>query len=271
MAAFLRLNGIVVPVAAGTAGTAQDLDGKLRRSANYRAVRPGRSFKGHWKFSIPLLSKYSDALAWRDLVAGRGHSMSFDNGSWYTSKGMAPVSIGASWGFSTSGARFGTKCASSGSDNSVWAFVVAGSPLTLAWYLNANGAGYHHYVYSTDGVTAGKGWIDGVGGFVFADMLGLVSISGGLITFGLGSGTNKWDDIVALPSQAPDAWPPQMYARGHVDSAPFSSLPALDADGLYIDNNRACSVMGGDVADGKLTHVGSASNLHEFSFELEEQ
>ncbi len=264
MTSFLRLNGLIVPVAVGSSPEiAQETIGKMRRSINGTAVVPRRARKGGWKFGITPKTA-AEALAWRELIAGAGHVLSFDSSNWYTSKGMAPVSVAGGWSFETTNQLFGAACAKWTTGNAVWQMFSTSSLWTVAWWLNQSSGGWHHYVQTS----AGSKYIDGVltpGG----SMLGFGSVSSGALT--LGSTTaSLLDDLVAIPYVVPAAWAPQMFRWGGDEQHPFSQLPVLTADGLFIEQNVATTVVGGD-ATGKLMKVATASNLHTFSFQLSER
>lgn len=258
---FLRLNGIVVPVSITTSpGLVPETIGKMRRSANGTANASRRLIKGGWKFTTAIRTA-AEALAFRELLAGEGHVLSFDNQNFYTSQGMAPAAIGSGWAFSASGPKYGSHCATSTTHNSSWAFFEPASPFSLGWWLWETSL-WNHYFYRSDGA----GWVNGVDGFAIGDMHGLVTVTAGVANFGVGSGTSKWDNIVALPYLVPDAWPGQIYGFGSA----FGLLPALTADGLLIEQNTQVSVLGGDAPTGKVSYAKVARNMHDFNFDLAE-
>jgi hypothetical protein len=264
---FLRLNGITVPVALAGASVGQEDIGKMRRSVNATAVVPRRATKKNWKFNT-VIKTAAEALAWRDLITGRGHVLSFDAQNWYTSKGMAPVSVAGGWSFTSSSPLFGAAMAQWTTGNALWAMFSASSLWTVAWWLNQSGAGWHHYVRTS----AGNKYIDGVltpGG----SLLGFGGVSAGVLTMG-STTASELDDVVALPYVVPDSWPAQMFDWGSSDQ-PFSELPVLTADGLFIEQNNApISVVGGEPSGRPLVaKMGGAlvHNLHDFSFQLFEK
>ncbi len=262
MTDLLRLNGISVPVADGSVEL-EGLDiGGMKRAEDGSPVINRRGVKGSWRYATPVKTA-EESLAWRGLVTGRGHSLSFDAQSWYTSKGMSPNSVAGGWSFTTSSPKFGAAMAQWTTGNALWAFFSSASPWTLAWWLNQAAAGWHHYAQTS----AGTKWIDGVlspGG----TMLGLGGVTAGVATFG-STTASKLDDLVALPYVVPDDWPAQMYEWG-VAGNPFSALPVLTADGDMIELNTAVSVVG-QQPKGRLFQAalsGWKQNLHTFAFEL---
>ena len=263
MTSFLRLNGIVVPVAQDQASLAPEAIGKMRRTAGGSINASRRLRKGGWKFTTAL-QLAADALAFRELICGEGHVLSFDS-SFYTSQGMAPVSIGSDWALTASAPKFGAKCAIVTTTNHlVYQFFSASSAWTLAWWWN-EGA-FAHYVLNS----AGAAWVNGVGGFTAGDTAGLDNVTAGAAAFAATGGTARLDDVVALPFLAPATWPPQMYAWGATAGQPFSQLPFLVADGLFVEQNTRIGVLGGDAPPGRLFLSQAVKNLHDFSFDLAE-
>lgn len=258
--AFLRLNGITVPVFHQNANAAKTPIGAFRRSVNGTGTVPRRTRKGVWKFDTTPKSA-AEALAFRELVAGSGQVLSFDAQTYYTSTGQAPNSVAVGWSFTTTGPKYGAACAQWTTGNALWAFFDASSPWTLAWWLDQSAAGWHHYMQNS----AGTKWIDGVlapGG----SMLGFGGVSSGVATFGSVT-ASKIDDIVALPYLAPDDWAAQIYGFGSA----FSALPVLTADGKFIEQDTAVTVIGGDDASARVMISGTTKNIHAFAFELLER
>lgn len=263
MTAFLRLNGLTVPVSIGTANADEESIGKFRRSVNATGIVPRRAIKGAWKFSTTIKSA-AESLAWRDLIGGKGHVLSFDAQNYYTSKGMAPVSVAGGWSFTTSGPKYGAACAQWTTGNALWAFFLSGAPWTIGYDLNLGGGGWHR-VWTN---SAGNTWVDGVLGgsppVGWSSLLeGFGGVASGVATFGSAS-ASKIDNITALPFLAPDNWAAQDAAFG----AAFGLLPALTADGAFVEQNTKVSVLGGDTPIGRVVISGSSKNLHSFAFDL---
>ncbi len=263
---FLRLNGIAMPVALAGAGPGREFIGQNRRAADGTMVAPRRGRKGVWRFSTAIRTA-EEALAWRDLVEGEGHVLSFDSSNWYTSQGMAPVSVAGGWSFSAVGPKYGAACASWTTGNAVWAFFESGSPWTLGYWLNVGGGGWNHVLVNSEGST----WLNGLpGGSLPAGWASLTEgfggVAAGVATFGSLT-ASKIDDIVALPYVVPSDWPLQIHDFGEA----FGLLPVVKADGLFIENDTAVkSVIGGEPA-GRVTRGASLKNLHDFAFELFER
>lgn len=261
MTSFLRLNGITVPVATSSSpSVGVETIGKRRRSANGSAVASRRTTKlGPWKFGT-VLKTAAEAFAFRELILGRGHVVNFNGSHPYTTKGMAPASSSGIT-YSAISPKYGAACAEwTGTGLLTYSFFAA-TPWTCMFWLNEAAAGWHHYAQTSTGLK----WVDGV-----ATVSALPSFSGGL-TCAFGSSTpSKLDDIVALPFLVPSTWPAQIYGFGSA----FGALPQLTADGLFIEQNVAKTVLGGDEPTGRPTQAKSGgallANMHDFSFELAE-
>jgi len=276
MTSFLRINGIAVPVAIDAANLAPESIGKNRRSGNGLMSASRRLRKGGWKFNTALKTA-AEALAFRELICGEGHVLSFDS-SFYTSQGMAPVSIGSGWTRTTSSPApaFGAACAklASGGAASTWAFFSSSSPWTVAWWVyhtatvgpRAGQTRWHWYLQDS----TGNVWADGVQQAPATTLPLLTSVTAGVATF-TPTGSDTWlDDVTALAYVVPSSWPLQMFNWGDVTGQPFSNLPALVADGLLIEQNTRVAVLGGDTPAARVVATQTAKNFHDFSFELAE-
>lgn len=264
---FLRLNGIEVPVFHVGASAAKTPIGSFRRSVNGTGTVPRRTQKGSWRFDTSPRSA-AVALAFRELVAGSGQVLNFDAQTYYTSTGQAPNSVAGGWSFTTTGPKYGAACAQWTTGNALWALFASGSPWTLCYWLNVSAGGYHHVIQSSAGVLA----LDGVtSGYALPPGWGSINegfggVSGGVATFG-SSTASKIDDVVALPYLIPSDWCSQIYAFG----SGFSALPTLTADGKFIEQDTAITVIGGDDAIARVIPVPGVKNMHSFSFELLER
>ncbi len=262
MTSFLRINGIVVPNATDSADIEEKDVGAEHEAIDGSPIINFRAQKRSWKFSTTPRTA-AESIAFRNLITGKGHVVSFDNQTLYTSKGLAPSSIGGNWSTTTGTPKFGAAMGQWTSTNTAWPFFTSSSPWTLAWWLNQNAAGWHHYVQTS----AGTKWIDGVlapGG----TMLGFVGVTSGVATFGSAT-ASKIDDIVALPFVVPADWPAQMYSWGNTAGLPFSALRNLTADGLFVELNTLVTTVG-KFTGGKLVKSAGAADLHKMSFELRE-
>jgi hypothetical protein len=268
MTSFLRANGIIIPVDPGSAEIGQKDVGSEHDAIDGTPIVNRRARKRNWKLTT-VVGSAASSLAYRDLLTGEGQALSFDNQSLYTSKGLAPSSIGANWSTTTSGPKFGAACAAWTNTNTAWPFFSTLSPWTVAYWLNKGGTGYHHVVVTS----AGTSWLDGaLGGSLPAGwgslLEGFGGVSSGVATFGSAS-ASKIDDIVALPYVVPSSWPAQMYAWGATAGLPFSSLERVTIDGLFIELNTLVTVVG-KCTGGKVVKAASAADLHKMSFELRE-
>lgn len=262
MTSFLRINGITVKAALDSPEIGEKDIGAEHDAIDGTPIINRRAQLKNWKFTTTPRSA-AEALAFRNLIGGKGQVVSFDNQTLYAATGLSPSSIGGNWGTTTSSPKFGAAMGQWTNTNTAWPFFTSSSPWTLAWWLNQSAAGWHHYMQTS----AGTKWIDGVlapGG----TMLGFVGVTAGVATFG-SSTASKIDDIVALPYVVPANWPAQMYAWGNGAGLPFSALPNLTIDGLFVELNTLVTVVGKFIG-GKVVKSAAAADLHKMSFELRE-
>ncbi len=260
MTSFLRLNGIIVPVAAGSATLNQDDLGGESRADDGTPLFNRRATKRKWA-ARTRLGTVAEALAFRDLVTGTGHVLSFEAENLYTSKGLAPSAVGADFGWTFGTGKFGTHFAisSSSSDNkATWPMFTASSPWTVAfWKSTDSGATWpHHYVVDS----SARKWLDGVR--ADATVTDFLAVSSGAVTLGKTATALCFDDVVGFPNLMPTSWPAQIFGAGFA----FGSLRTMNADGLFIEQN-ACIEVKGVAGEVKPTLVSGAI-LHEFSFTL---
>jgi len=229
MAEFLKLNGIAVPVLDGSAGLDADVLGKTERVVDASIVSHRRAVKGVWEFSIAH-QVAATALAFRDLLLGKGHYWSFDS-HLYSAKGLAPSTVGGLTSSATNkkfGAQ-GGRIASGGSDavfTNVWP---SGSRWTLMWWEAQGDAGAftHKLVLSTN---TGAEYQNA--SFLPTPTDNVTFQSTGFTL--KANGANRYfDDLVALPFVIPVDWISQIYNYGSA----FSPLTKLYAAGDLLEAN----------------------------------
>lgn len=270
MTAFLRLNGIALPVQhdAAELGAPLELGGEAR-AVDGAPLWSRRVTKQPWSFTTPWLSA-ADALAFRTLLTGRGvQVLSFETNSLYTKKGLAPASAGADFTVSASNPKFGTYRAASAAtatNLATWSVFSSTSAWTVAlWDSTDGGATWVRYVVRSDGAK----WVAGARND--AAVTTFMGVASGVLTLGINGAAHGFDDVVCLPFLAPTDWPAQDAAFGY----PFGgSYPrSLTADGLLIEQNTRTEVIakltGAKLGQGVIAGVWHG-NLHALSFELEE-
>lgn len=262
MTAFLRLNGITVPVASDSADVTPEDIGSTVRASDGTPLFNRRAVKHKWAGKT-VITTAAEALAWLRLVTGKGHVLNWESNNHYTSKGLAPAVIGANFTIVAAGAKYGSYRANSASaagNIGYWNVFGSTSPWTVAlWKQNVTaGEGiYTHVVVRSDGAK----WSNGARN----DGLGTpyLLVSAGQMILGQAANNIYFDDVVALPYLVPTDWPTQMHAFGSA----FGALPRLTADGLFIEGNTATTVKG-NARSLRPVNIQAARDYHDFTFEL---
>lgn len=240
MTAFLRVNGITVPVADGAAAFGQTEFDAMSRAVDLTPLWSRRGTKRFWKFSTRWKTT-AEALAFRDLLTGNGvQALSFETNSLYTKKGLAPASASGGFTVSSSNPKYGTyRAAATAGSTATWAVLSSSSAWSvLLWHTSDGGSTWTHYVVRSDGAK----WVAGVRNDAASTTF--VGISSGVLTLGNGS-ANGFDDVVVLPFLVPTDWPAQVVAFGFAFGGNYPR--SLTADGLFIEQNtrvEVCARMG---------------------------
>lgn len=245
---FLTVNGLTLSVADGSAkesfeeigDTSRAFDGTLRRSRLTRKRILSVD-------TAPMLA--TDAYAWEQLLAGEGHTWSF-NTSLYSSKGLGP---NASTGLTVNATapQFGAgmmRVAAAGTPNTAVFATGLGSVWTVAVWVSVAAGPWGHFVVRSDGAK----WVNGVRNDGAATAF--LVVSGSVTLSGHTTDTVDYDDLVVLPYAVPDAWP----ETWGVATSAFSALPALTLGGDVVPEGTR-TVMGSvEVSDvGQMTLGGS--------------
>ncbi len=257
---FLRLNGIAVPVSLDSATVNQKDIGSEKIAEDGTPLFNRRATKRTWAVSTTIRSA-EEALAWRDLVTGKGHVLNFNNNNLYTSKGQPPATVGGGFTVTATLPKFGAyRAAATAANTATWVVFTATSAWTvMLWHTLDGGTTWSRWVIRSDGAK----WLDGVVSVAATTFMGVAS---GVLTLGSAS-AGGFDDVVCLPFLVPTDWPAQDYAFGYA----FGPLPRLTVDGAFIEASAAggisvkCKVgtLKGFVANG-------TKNAQDFSFELTE-
>lgn len=263
MTSFLRLNGIAVPVAVDSAELGQDEPGQGGRSDDGSPIFNRRWTKRVWSVRTTLRTS-AEALAWRDLVTGKGHVLNWEDSVHYASSGLAPSSVQADFTISAVNPKYGTKRAASAAtatNKASWPMFTSSSPWTVClWDTTDGGATWHHYVVRSDGAK----WVDGVRNDAASTTF--LAVAAGVVTLGVTSVAHGFDDVVGFPQLMPTDWPAQIFGFG----AAFGQIWKITADGLYIEQNASITVVGrpGKIKAVKAKLGGSLQLLQTFSFDL---
>lgn len=248
MADLLKLNGIVVPVLDGTAKHEPvELGDDDERAEDESLIVERRAIKERYGLVIAHRTN-AHALAWRDLILGKGHYWSFDDTTkgLYSSKGLGPTGSVTGVTLQTTSPYLGAGRVKIALGTNSLSYAMGAQPaLTAMVARNVNGFGWNHYIKDS----AGNVWTDGV----------LVG-SAPFVTLTAGTGTVKldgdatfdtfFDELVLLPFLLPSDWPAQMYAWNN-SGKQWSPLELLTATGELIDNN----VTGGKTVRGHVKNM----------------
>lgn len=214
---FLTLNGITVPVVEGRRRQVNIGQDSRAFSGAYRLGR--RAVRREWDFRTGPLS-LDEAEAFRGLIAGDGHTLSFDTDA-FTSRGLGATSTVPT----NVGGKFGTAANLAGGGIAFWDVFPGPRWTVFHFRFDSSGAGWEHFLFRDDG----QRWFQGVGpstkdgGSQLLDGETLVLIGSGTAT--------SFDDAVVLPFRVPASWVGQLY-DWH-SSRPWSALPYLTAGGTF--------------------------------------
>lgn len=263
---MLTLNEVTILTHVRRASEKIEVIGDKARAFDGSWLETRTSEKSLWEIRTPVLAQ-DEGEALKLFLEGRGHNWTFDADRFSDGKGLGPSS-GAAAGTITGGGKFGSYMALSGAEQITWP-TGFGDPATNDYTIllfEDSAAPWDRWAIKNvqgvvtkflNGVSSGAATV-----FVSVD-------SSGDLTIGDGAGAWDIDDLVFVPYAMPDSW---LETGGGLDAPTraFSNLPALEADGDFV-NNQLVEVQGGEVrvrvrrfpATGdKYGHVVSA-NLSE--------
>jgi hypothetical protein len=206
--------------------------GDVARSLNGAPRDMARVRKADYRFTSPLLT-LAAAEAWRGLIEGEGHTLSFEDtttaGSYlWTSRVAVPSSISSSPApaRSTSTKKHGAASLHLPSLAEVrWALGLGATWTLLAW--EWVGGAWGHWCLRSDGAS----WYNGV--LDAGSLAGQLGVSSGeLVLAGTGGTGRYFDEVVALPYSVVNAWVPALYAFHQVQAWP--ALPYVHAGGARL-------------------------------------
>lgn len=269
MANILRISGIPIPILTEAASHTTTQIGENERAEDGSMIISRRALKENYKLKIAHQIP-TDAIAYRELFLGRGHTWNFDT-TVYSSKGLGPTVLTNTVINATSkyGAGGAQQTASSGRFRAI-ALPANGTKWTVMLWRKIGAGAFVHYIVTNTTKGASQAYVNGVLASDTTVWLG-VSTSTGTVTLDAdGASTTNIDDLVILPYEIPASWPANIFAYG----AAFSQLAYLDVDGDLIDANlvtKSCKggVSGISVQPGWLNGVYYQS-IRVVDAELEE-
>ena len=239
MTAFLRINQLVVPVLQSDASDDYDEIGNTDRdqAGGWRLERVAVKFKASFKLKH---AKAADALAWRDLILGRGEHFACE--TLYGSKGTA---IGGAGVTDNTHVKFGSTAlkVAAGASATI-ANVLKGTTAgvgPLVSYYRWNGSAMEHTLHGPDGSVYVNGVLSGpVGGppvhkWVTVASSGLVTFAGVDSGSSPGANANQWFDDLVLLNLYAGSFPSSWLTDWPAATAAFSDLGRLNLDGLGVE------------------------------------
>lgn len=277
--AFMRINGVTVPVDVGSAGEEPQLVEDAQRTEGASLLVDRRAEKGKWNFDV-IFKNAANATAWRKFIHGEGQYLSFDT-SLYSSKGLAPSAsvggptIGAAAPLPWLGAgRVRVVSSLSGSITYTALRPGATDGWTVAVARNVNNVSWIHYIVNS----LGQKWGDGARNDVLGTAWLTVSTVNGTVKLDADATFDTfYDELIVYPFALPIDWPPQLYLfQAPVgvggEAKQIGVIRALKLDGDAVDDGVARSVIG-RVSGVKVRHSktsGAKTPLRSLSVNLEE-
>lgn len=229
---LLLVNGLTVPIAEDSMSESPREVGSAEPAFDGSLSRTRQSTKTDIAFATPPLSS-ADALAWLELLRGKGEHWSFDT-SLYGSKGLGPTAgyvASNPAGTPKFGAAVLRLTATTGDIEftaglgSIWTMMV--------WRYES--AVWHHYTVCSDG----KKWLDGVR--ADATVTTWFGVAAGIPHLSNSTGAAvDYDDLVLLPFLVSTTWPPVFG----IAATAFSELPKLTLSGDLIWEASTRTVLG---------------------------
>lgn len=232
---MLTLNEVTIGTRVRRANERFNVVGDQARAFDGSWLETRTSEKRIWEMQTPPVSQ-SVGEAFKRLLEGQGHNWTFDTDRFSDGKGLGP-SAGAAAGTVTGGGKFGSYMALAAAEQITWP-TGFGNPTTNDYTI----------LLFEDSAAPWDRWaIKNVQGSVTKFLNGVssgaatpfVSVdTSGDITIGDGAGAFDIDDLVFVPFAMPDAW---LVTGGGLDAPTraFSNLPALEADGDFMNNQLA--------------------------------
>lgn len=240
MTQLLRVSGIAVPVLVDGADHQPVAIGEVERAEDGTKLVSRRSIKETFSIKVKHQAP-ADGIAWKKLFTGEGQTWNFES-SVYGSKGLGPS---ASTNSNQSGTFFKYGAGSLQQTASTGTISYAGLPTggtkwTVMFWRKVGAGAFQHYVVTS----GGHKWLDGVRADGTATAFLTVTTATGTVKLDADAASTTYvDDLVLLPFDVPDVWPPDVFAYG----AAFSKLAKLDIDGDLVDANVGTKTVCGEV------------------------
>lgn len=262
---FLRVNGVLVPVAVGSAELRPEAVGESGRGVDGTLFVQRTAIKRGYSFSTsPVVAQ--EALALEGLLHGVGHvwPASAERGL-YSSRG-ALVTVATR---TTAGGKFGGDSLTF-SDGATANFgvpyaVSAAGPTISFWH--TSGASPGTWVHRAYRAAISQWYANGAPSAAPSGLT--IGYSAGWTFTAAGGQTHYMDDVWLCPYDWPATWP----AMVHAYNAPVGLTPRLRADGLAIGDGVVTLDALGEVTSMPLLPgvIGAfAANLHTVDFSLME-
>jgi hypothetical protein len=239
MTELLRVSGIAVPVLTGSASEQPEAIGEVERAEDGSRLVSRRAIKEKYKVKVAHQAA-TDGIAWKKLLMGEGETWNFES-SVYGSKGSGPSAVTNSVQ-SALAHKFGTGCLRQTATTGTVSYATlpaGGTKWTVAFWRSVAAAAFDHYVVTS----AGHKWFNGGRADGTATAFLTVTTATGTVKLDAAGSTTDLDDLVILPFDVPDVWPPDWFAYGSA----FSQLAKLDVDGDLIDGNVGTKTVVGTV------------------------
>lgn len=244
MTDFLRVNGIPISVADGSAAGAPEVIGRAARGLNGSLVAERRRVKRRWDFATPPLDPV-EALAIEGLLLGRGWTFDFETGTGtYAANGGATIATGSR---SAVQKKFGTYSWAMGASSVAKILfgsfdpAAAGQAWTVAfWWWN--GTTWQHIIETSEAERFVNGVSQGALSAIFVS-----ESATELDITNPDAATRYVDDLWVSPYLWPSTWPAAVYGYASATAA----APRLTADGLLIGNGGPAAAVLGDVSGSR--------------------
>lgn len=262
MTAFLKINGITIPVADGSASVELEEIGESPRSVNASQIISRRAVKYKWAGEI-VLDSAANALAYKDLILGQKSQVWALDSHLYSYKGL-PVTAAGSLGANPSAVLWTNSLVLSWATATTVVATDGYNYSTQPWSVSFwvyTGSVWQHVVETS----SNQKYVNGtnVGTRTYA------TPSSTALTLSNASGTTwRLDDLWICQWLWPTTWPALVYAY----ATPTGPASRINCAGLMIEANGKTVVCRGVVESMPLVQAYSAGswtpNMHRVRFVL---